>query len=93
LANLAESAAAQPPPKPVRSNSEYANVLVQNAATGTDSLRHRISSYVSSRPNSSNSLNADAKKMLKDCQDYLVNILILSRSYFETEFQLVDFDK
>ena len=56
-----------PPPKPVRSNSEY--------ISSSESFRNRISNYVSSRPNSSNSLNEDAKKMLKDCQDYLVRKL------------------
>ena len=71
------------PPKPVRSNSEYANVYVASTtAAGSDfvsadSVRHRISNYVNtgkmSKPDSSNSLNDDAKKMLKDCQDYLVN--------------------
>ena len=72
-----------PPPKPMRSNSEYANVYMQQQQPSSDfvsadSVRHRISNYVSSnksslsKPDSSNSLNEDAKKMLKDCQDYLV---------------------
>ena len=72
-----------PPPKPMRSNSEYANVYMQQQQQSSDfvsadSVRHRISNYVSSnksslsKPDSSNSLNEDAKKILKDCQDYLV---------------------
>jgi len=70
-----------PPPKPMRANSEYANVYMQQPSSdfvSADSVRHRISNYVSSnksslsKPDSSNSLNEDAKKMLKDCQDYLV---------------------
>ena len=80
LSSASTTAAASsqpPPPKPVRSHSEYANVFVTSSDPTTDSLRNRISSYVSSRPNSSGSLNADAKKMLKDCQDYLVSIFML----------------
>ena len=77
IAATAATSQPPPPPKPVRSHSEYANVFVTSSDPTTDSLRHRISSYVSSRPNSSGSLNADAKKMLKDCQDYLV-IMILN---------------
>lgn len=84
LAHVTESAVV-PPPKPVRSNSEYANVFVQGSnpeILSAESVRNRISNYVSnnkaslSKPDSSNSLNDDAKKMLKDCQDYLVNLKI-----------------
>lgn len=78
------------PPKPIRSNSEYANVYVASAASSdfvsADSVRHRISNYVStskmSKPDLSNSLNDDAKKMLKDCQDYLVNKTSFLLSFF-----------
>ena len=81
LGHVTESAVVVPPPKPVRSNSEYANVFVQGSnpeIVSAESVRNRISNYVSnnkaslSKPDSSNSLNDDAKKMLKDCQDYLV---------------------